>query len=147
MSKFFINFTKSLYLEKDQRNVTLEDIFKTFIFHKGIDKIRETYEINNKFSFQQVTEEHVRQVISWIDSSKATPLGGFPADMLQFTLETNLSLTTKVINLSFENRCFPGDLKLSEVSPNFKKNDDLEKEKYSPVNVLFKESKLFERIM
>ena len=64
MSKFFINFTKSLYLEKDQRNVTLEDIFKTFIFHKGIDKIRETYEINNKFSFQQVTEEHVRQVIS-----------------------------------------------------------------------------------
>ena len=66
MSKFFINFTKSLYLEKDQRNVTLEDIFKTFIFHKGIDKIRKliTYEINNKFSFQQVIEEHVRQVIS-----------------------------------------------------------------------------------
>ena len=64
MSKFFINFTKSLYLEKDQRNVILEDIFKTFIFHKGIDKIRKTYEINNKFSFQQVTEEHVRQVIS-----------------------------------------------------------------------------------
>ena len=66
MSKFFINFTKSLYLEKDQRNVTLEDIFKTFIFHKGIDKIRKliTYEINNKFSFQQVIEEHVRQGIS-----------------------------------------------------------------------------------
>ena len=64
MSKFFINFTKSLYLEKDQRNVILEDIFKAFIFHKGIDKIRRTYEINNKFSFQQVTEEQVRQVIS-----------------------------------------------------------------------------------
>ena len=83
MNKFFINFMESLLLKKDRRNVILDNIFIKIIFHKGIDKIRKTYEINNKFSFQQVTEAHVRQVISWIDSSKATPVEGFPVDMLQ----------------------------------------------------------------
>ena len=45
----------------------------------------------------------------------------------------------------FENGCFPGDLKLREVSSIFKKNDDLGKENYRPVNVLFNVSKIFEK--
>ena len=32
-----------------------------------------------------------------------------------------------MINLLFENGCFPDDLKLAEVSPIFNKNDDLDK--------------------
>ena len=64
MNKFFINITKSLKLKEDQGSppVTLNNILKKFIFHPSIDKIRKTYENNKKFSFQQVTEEHVRQV-------------------------------------------------------------------------------------
>ena len=52
-----------------------------------------------------------------------------------------------MINLLFENGCFPDDLKLAEVSPIFKKNDDLDKENYRPVSVLFNVSKVFERII
>ena len=44
--------------------------------------IRKTYESDQKFSFQQVTEEHVQQVILSIDGSKATPVADIPADML-----------------------------------------------------------------
>ena len=39
------------------------------------------------------------------------------------------------------------DLKLVEVSPVFKKNDDLDKENYRPVSVLSHMSKVFERIV
>ena len=129
MNKFFINTTKSLKLKEDQGSphITLNDILKKFIFHPSIDKIRKTYESNKKFSFQQVTEEHVRQVILNIDGSKATPVGDIPADILKVTLDIHLSLITKIINLSFENACFPDDLKLVEASPIFKKNDDLDK--------------------
>ena len=83
-NKFFINITKSLNLKEDQHNplVTLNDILKKFIFHPSIDKITKTYESNKKFSFQQVTEEHVRQLILSIDGSKSTPVGDIPADVL-----------------------------------------------------------------
>ena len=47
--------------------------------------------------------------------------------------DIHLPLITKIINLSFENGCFPGDLKLAEVSPIFKKKVDLDKENYRPV--------------
>ena len=149
INKFFINITINLKLKEDQSGppVILDDILEKFIFHPSIDKIRKTYESHRKFSFQQVTEEHVRQVILSIDGSKATPVGDVPADMLKVTLDIHLSLITKIINLSFENGCFPDDLKLAEVSPIFKKNDDLDKENYRPVSVLFNVSKVFERII
>ena len=67
--------------------------------------------------------------------------------MLKVTLDIHLSLITKIINLSFENACFLDDLKLAEVSPIFKKNDDLDKENNRPVNALFNVSKVFERII
>ena len=54
-------------------------------------------------------------------------MGDIPADMLKVTLDVHLSVITKIINLLFENGCFPDDLKLAEVSPIFNKNDDLDK--------------------
>ena len=42
---------------------------------------------------------------------------------------------TKSINLSFENNCFPDNLKLAKVIPVFTKNDNLNKENHSPVSV------------
>ena len=102
MNNFFINITKSLKLKEDQGSppVTLNDILENLIFHPSIDKIRKTYESDKKFSFQQVTEEHVRQVILSIDGSKATSVGDILADMLKVTLDKHLSLITKIINLS-----------------------------------------------
>ena len=58
-----------------------------------------------------------------------------------------LSFITKIINVSFENGRFSDELKLAEVNPIFKKNDDLGKENYRPVSILSHESKVFERIM
>ena len=51
-------------------------------------------------------------------------MGDIPSDMLKVTLNIHLLQIMKIINLSFENGYFPDDLKLSEVSPIFKNNDD-----------------------
>ena len=138
LNKFFINIKTSLNLKEDQGSppVTLKDILEKYVFHPSIDKISKSYEINKKFSFQQVTGEHVRQVVLSYDGSKATPVGDIPVDMLKVTLDIHLSLTMKIINFSFKNECFPDDLKFGEVSPIFKKNDDLYKENYRPVSAL-----------
>ena len=139
MNKFFIIITKSLQSKEDQgsRPVTLNDILEKINFNPSIDKIRKTYESDKKFSFQPGTEEHVWQVILNIDGSKATPAGDIYGDMLKVTLDIHFSLITKIINLSLENGCFPDDLTFAEVRPIFKKSDDLDKESYRPVSVLF----------
>ena len=49
--------------------------------------------------------------------------------------------------MSIDNNCYPDDLELAEVSPVFKKKNDLDKENYRPVSVLSHVTKVFERIM
>ena len=77
---------------------------------------------------------------------EATPVRAILADMLKSTVDIHLPFITKIINLSFENNCFPDYLKPAEVSPVFKKNDYLHRENCRPVIVLSHVSKVFERI-
>ena len=77
----------------------------------------------------------VREIILNLDGSKATPVGDIPSDILKSTVGIYFSFITKIINVSFENACFPDELKLPEVSPIFKKNDHLDKENYRPVSI------------
>ena len=49
--------------------------------------------------------------------------------------------------MSSDNNCYPDDLELAEVSPVFKKKNDLDKENYRPVSVLSYVTNVFERIM
>ena len=67
--------------------------------------------------------------------------------MLKSTVDIHVSLLTKIINSSIRHACFPGKLKPAEVTPIFKKNDDLDKENYRPVSVLPHVSKIIERVM
>ena len=67
----------------------------------------------------------VFQFIINLDCSKATPVGGIPIDMLKQTIDIHLPVMTQIINMSIDNNCYPDDLKLAEVSPVFKKKDDL----------------------
>ena len=50
------------------------------------------------------------------------------------------------MSISFEKDCFPNDLKLAEVTPVFKKEDELSKENYRPISFLSHLSKIFEII-
>ena len=51
------------------------------------------------------------------------------------------------VYISLECNVIPQDIKHAEISPLFKKDDKLNKEKYRPVSVLVCQSKLFESIM
>ena len=94
-----------------------------------------------------MTEDLVREEIMNLDGSKATPIGDISVDILKSTVDIHLSFITNSINLSIEKGCFPEELKLAEVSPIFKKIDDLVKENYRPGSVLPHLSKVFERFM
>ena len=102
---------------------------------------------NKIFSFEFVTEDLVRKEIMNLDGSKATPIGYISVDILKSTVYIHLPFITNSINLAIEKVFFPEELKVAEVSPIFKKKDDLDKENYRPVSILPYVSKVFERIM
>ena len=112
-----------------------------------MQEINQTFMTNKKFSFELVMEDLVREEIMNLDGSEASPIGYMSVDTLKSTVDIHLRFITNSINLSIENGCFPEELKLAEVSPIFKKKDDLDKENYRPVSVLPHVSKVFERIM
>ena len=89
----------------------------------------------------------MRKFIMNIDGSKATAVGDIPTDMLKQTIDIHLPIITQIMNMSIDSNCYPDDLKFAEVSPVFKKKDDLDKENYRPVSVLSHVSKVFKRIM
>ena len=54
-----------------------------FSSHPSIERIRRTIKTNEKFSFQRVPEDLVREIILSLDASNATPVGDIPADILK----------------------------------------------------------------
>ena len=150
MNNFFINITKDLEeLKKDSKGKlnNLEDIVKAFESHPSIEKIKKAINTTEKFSFRNVKDDEVRKFIMNLGGSKATPVRDIPTDMLKQTMDIHLPIMTQIINMSIDNNCYPDDLKFAEVSPVFKKKDDLDKENYRPVSVLSHVSKVFVRIM
>ena len=102
---------------------------------------------NKKFSFESVTEDLVSEEIMNLDGCQATRIGDISVDILKSTADIHLPFITNSIIFSIKKDCFPEELKLAEVSPIFKKKDDLDKENYRPVGVLPHVSKVFERIV
>ena len=142
MNTFFVNITESLDLKKDDdsslnpiNSENINDILEKHKNHPSVQEISQTFMTNKKFSFEFVTEDLVREEIMNLDGSKATPIGDISVDILKSTVDIHLPFITNSINLSIENGCFPEELKLAEVSPIFKKKDDLDKENYRPISV------------
>ena len=67
--------------------------------------------------------------------------------MLKRAIDIHVPIMNQIINMSIDNNFYPDDLKLAEDSQVIKKNDDLDKESYRPVSVLFHVSKDFGNIM
>ena len=72
--------------------------------------------------------------------------GDIPAGILKGCVDSYISILTKILNTSLERGRFPNELKL-EVTPIFKKENELSKENYRSVSILSHASKIYERII
>ena len=81
-----------------------------------------------------------------LSSKKVTGKGNTPAKTLKDSLSVYTKELATIINKCLKDGLFPNELKLADVWTVFKKDDDLNKEKYRPVSILSHMSKVFERI-
>ena len=81
-----------------------------------------------------------------LSSKKATRKGDIPAKILKDSLSVYTKELTNIVNNCLKDGLFPNKLQQADVSPVFKKDDDLNKENYRPVSILLHMSKVFQII-
>ena len=84
-------------------------------------------------------------LMSW-SSKKASKKEYIPAKTWKDSLSMYTKEITTIINNCLENGLFSNELKLSDVPPVSKKDDDVNNENYRPVSILSHMSKVFEKI-
>ena len=146
---YFINITKTLDLKSSiiSTNNSVPEIIETFKDHPSIKKNFSLRREECQFKSHSVSENEVRKVILNMDGKKANLTGDIPAGIINGCVDSYNSVLTKILNTSLERSCFPNQLKLAEVTPVFKKEDELHKENYHLVSVLSHASKIFEIIV
>ena len=92
-------------------------------------------------------EKEVKREIMNLNSKKATCQGAIPAKILKQFCDSYIPIITKIINENITEGTFLSELKLTEVTPVFKKLDFMNKENYRPFSLLSHISKVFERIL
>ena len=116
--------------------------------HPSIRDIRENVSVAQGFSFTKVTSEDMRLKIKALDIRKSGTFMNIPAIILKQVDEIASEPLAHIWNdqvISKEK--FPTRLKLADVTPLFKKLENVCKENYRPVSLLPLVSKIFERIM
>ena len=111
-------------------------------------KIKSKYDSPlNPFSFQHVESKTVMMYLKTFNPRKATGFDNIPGRLLKLAHESLSIPITFLINTSISQNVFPDDLKCAEVTPLFKKNDNLNKLNYRPVSILTGISKVFENVI
>ena len=142
-----INLIESL--END--NITLNDpidiIIQNFSSHPSVLKIKEHIDLTEMFTFEKVNEIQIETEVKELNSKKAPGVDGIPANIIKESIDILKPTLTKLFNFSVEMQHFPNDLKYANVTPLFKKNEDIDKTNYRPISILPSISKIFERLM
>ena len=132
-------------LKTFRANQKVQGIILNFSNHPCILKIKEKFQVNKRFSFQHVSEATERKVVKNLPSDKVSA-GGIPIEILKES-KFCCPKSTNCINASLTNNRLLDTLKLSNITPVFKKLDPSDKANYRPVSILPSVSKVFKKIM
>ena len=144
MNNYFKGITSHLNLKPDQINHSenLANIIENLKNHESIQRIK----LANFHHRETVSVKEVKKELMNLSSKKVTRKADIPAKILKDSLSVYTNELTTTVSNSLKDGLFPNELKLADVSPVFKKDDDLNKENYRPVSILSHMSKVFERI-
>ena len=134
----------------DDSIVSTEHAIEIHANHPSVIKIKDVYKKHGdrfSFSFNYVKQDEVRKKLSQINVKKSTGYDHIPGKILCLAHNALANPFTSLMNACIENSKFPSELKYAELSPLFKKSDNLLKENYRPVSILTAISKIHEDLM
>ena len=87
------------------------------------------------------------KIMNNINIKKATGADGIPAKIIKCSKSVIAPQITSIVNMSIDQSVFSDKIKKAQVTPLYKKNDQLLKTNYRPVSVLSIFSKIFGKIL
>ena len=118
-----------------------------YTYHPSVVAIKTGNKNINTFAFRPVKPEEVFTKLQKLKLNKATECDKMPAKFLKIVSLNIATPLASLINASIRQCQFPHDLKLANVSPVFKKKDNLDKVNYRPVSILPAISKIYEGLL
>ena len=115
--------------------------------HPSVIKIKEHLSKPSPFTFCPMYQDDISRKLKSIDIKKATGYDNIPGNILRLAHKELTTPLTSLINSCMSRNIFPGNMKLAEVSPSYKKSDNLVKGNCRPVSILTTLSKLYEWTM
>ena len=153
---FFKNAVNSLNITENRCLLTetnnelggVDEAIEKFKNHPSILSIKEHVISDLGFSFSGVSADEIRLEIKALNGKKTGTFMNIPAKQLKQVIDLVCEPLMHIWNDEIVvNKKFPTKLKLADISPIFKKLENILKENYRPVSVLPTVSKIFERLM
>ena len=115
--------------------------------HSNVELIKNNITSGRVFDFSVVSVDIFYEYINSLDANKAIGHDGLNAKFLKLCGSHIAKPYCDLFNQCVNQSMFPTDMKPAEISPIFKKNDNLDKENYRSVNILTAMAKVFEYII
>ena len=143
---YFSNIAHTIGFEDPVSSVT--DSLEKHKMHSSVVKIKHEHaDLSDSFSFSPVSHDDVRKKLRNINIRKATGYDNIPGKLLR-TAYDELSIPfANLINKCMGQNNYPETMKYAEVSPIYKKENNLHKGNYRPVSVLTAVSKIYESVI
>ena len=128
-------------------NCSFNDVITKHATHSSIIRIRSRSKSVSGFAFSMITPECVLNYVKQLKNNKSVGYDNIQPIFLKVSGENTYQSFSRLFNLCISSCSFPDSMKMSEISPVFKKNDNLCKENYRSINILTMMSKVYERIL
>ena len=144
-NEFFTNVSKDLCESDTVKNMSTSQVIDHYSTHPSVEVIRNHVgDTDQTFQFEEVSHESVFMKLKDLQTNKACGFDGIPAKFLKKGAKMLSLSLTPIINNSIISGHFPACAKKAQVSPLYKKHDQLFKGNYRPISVLTSTSKLLE---
>ena len=135
-NEYYISIAQYKGVSDSIENMTFDDIILRHAKHKSIVLINDTITTSSTFDFQEIDSGIMLKYINDLSLNKAPGYDGLQPFFVKTAGNVIASSLCAIFNKCVTDHSFPSQMKLSEISPIFKKNDNLLKENYRSVNLL-----------
>ena len=154
LNYFFIEAVENLEIEpfvphNGNRIYTesIHEIVKKYETHPSILKIKKHVCVDSKFTFSDTTQNNLKDDICKLDPKKASTENDIPTKILIDSSDIVGEHLSNIYNISKKDAIYRLSLKLADVTPIHKKEEQTLLKNYRPVSLIPIVSKLFERDM
>ncbi len=106
-----------------------------------------TQNFNINFSFQNINEETISQIIDKFPPKTSFGFDGLSTKLVKTVKDALIKPITIIINQMLNTGIFPDKLKIAKITPIFKKGDESLFTNYRPISLLPAISKIFEKVL